>query len=77
MTTVRLRLNGPYVIDGDEVRVIDWHGVEYAIARRPLALCRCGHSRSKPLCDGSHRQVGFDGGHDASGRPGAAEESRG
>ena len=25
-----------------------------------VALCRCGHSRNKPYCDGSHRRVGFD-----------------
>jgi len=23
------------------------------------ALCRCGRSSKKPLCDGTHRSVGF------------------
>jgi CDGSH-type Zn-finger protein len=22
-------------------------------------LCRCGHSETKPICDGAHRRVGF------------------
>lgn len=24
-----------------------------------ILLCRCGHSNDKPLCDGSHKRVGF------------------
>ena len=28
-------------------------------ARNRIALCRCGHSANKPLCDGSHHEAGF------------------
>jgi CDGSH-type Zn-finger protein len=59
MPTVRLRRNGPYVIEGDEVTVVDWNGVEYAVERRPIALCRCGASTKKPFCDGTHSRIGF------------------
>ena len=61
MTTIRLRQNGPYVIEGDEVRVIDWNGREYRIEKRPVALCRCGASTKKPFCDGTHSKIGFQG----------------
>jgi len=57
--TVRLRKNGPYVIEGDDVRVIDWNGSEYQSSRKPIALCRCGASTTKPFCDGTHSKVGF------------------
>ncbi len=59
MPTVRLRRNGPYVIEGDDVAVVDWNGVEYPVDRRPVALCRCGASTNKPFCDGTHSRIGF------------------
>jgi len=59
MTSIRLRRNGPLVIEGDDVTVVDWSGTPYEITRRPIALCRCGASARKPFCDGSHRRVGF------------------
>jgi CDGSH-type Zn-finger protein len=62
VVTIRLRRNGPYVIESDEVTVVDWEGTEYEIDRRPVALCRCGASSKKPFCDGTHARIGFDGG---------------
>lgn len=59
MTTIRLRKNGPYVIDADEVTVVDWNGTVYPVTRRPVALCRCGASATKPFCDGTHGKVAF------------------
>ena len=61
MATIRLRQNGPIVIEGDDVEVIDWEGRAYPIERRPIALCRCGQSSRKPFCDGTHRTCGFVG----------------
>jgi 3-phenylpropionate/trans-cinnamate dioxygenase ferredoxin subunit len=59
MTTIRVRRNGPYVIDGEDLQVVDWNGVPYQLGRRPIALCRCGASSTKPFCDGTHSKRGF------------------
>ena len=59
MITIRLRKSGPYVVEGDDVRIVDWEGREYVVERRPAALCRCGASMKKPFCDGTHSRVGF------------------
>lgn len=59
MATVKVRQNGPYLVEGDDVTVVDVNGNAYEISKRPFALCRCGGSASKPFCDGTHRTIGF------------------
>jgi CDGSH-type Zn-finger protein len=41
------------------VRIEDQDGSEIVVERDVVALCRCGKSRSRPLCDGSHKLVRF------------------
>ncbi len=55
--TVQVGRNGPLMVRGD-VRIVDAEGNEILQDTR-VALCRCGHSRRKPFCDGAHRDAGF------------------
>jgi CDGSH-type Zn-finger protein len=57
---IRCRENGPYVVQG-AVKVVDHLGNEFTIpaGKDNIALCRCGQSKNKPFCDGSHRQCAF------------------
>jgi len=57
---IRCRENGPLVIKGP-VKVVDHLGNAFVIpeGKEAVALCRCGESKSKPFCDGSHRHCGF------------------
>ena len=59
MATITVRLNGSYKVEGDDVKLVDWNGNEYQIPKRPFALCRCGASKTKPFCDRSHTEIGF------------------
>lgn len=59
MVSIKVRQNGPYLVEGDDVRLVDWNGNPYEITRRPVALCRCGASVNKPFCDKSHSRIGF------------------
>jgi CDGSH-type Zn-finger protein len=49
--------DGPlWVTGGVEVALADGESLE---TRNRVTLCRCGASANKPLCDGSHKTVGF------------------
>lgn len=50
--------DGPYLVRGP-FALIDQDGNEISASRRTIALCRCGHSRIRPFCDGTHRAIGF------------------
>jgi CDGSH-type Zn-finger protein len=50
--------DGPYLVRG-AFAVQDQEGNELALERRTIALCRCGKSRMRPFCDGTHRLIGF------------------
>jgi CDGSH-type Zn-finger protein len=51
--------NGPYVVRGD-FSLSDQDGNPIALNRRTIALCRCGKSRMKPFCDGTHKHIRFE-----------------
>jgi len=50
--------DGPLLVRG-AAAVLDAEGTPLSRDRDPVALCRCGRSRIKPFCDGTHKLVGF------------------
>jgi CDGSH-type Zn-finger protein len=48
--------NGPYSLEGAELRRSSG---EVFPKKGKAALCRCGGSKSKPFCDGTHAKIGF------------------
>ncbi|MFN0017964.1 MAG: CDGSH iron-sulfur domain-containing protein [Pirellulaceae bacterium] len=59
-TTITIRDNGPLLVQGP-ITVVDAAGNQFQIpTEKPaVALCRCGQSKIKPFCDGSHKACGF------------------
>lgn len=58
-TTITVRLNGPYRVQGP-IKIVDADGAEFELPGEIFALCRCGHSENKPFCDGHHKEIGFE-----------------
>jgi CDGSH-type Zn-finger protein len=50
--------DGPYLVRGP-VELRDQDGRRIELGRRTIALCRCGKSRMRPFCDGTHRLARF------------------
>jgi CDGSH-type Zn-finger protein len=68
-----VRPAGPYLVYGRvplvrKIQIVSEYGEPLAWKKgksfkvgETYTLCRCGHSRRKPFCDGTHRTAGFDG----------------
>ncbi len=56
---ITVRTNGPYKVVGP-LLLVDPEGREFVLPEgSAVALCRCGHSQTKPFCDSSHKRVCF------------------
>ncbi|MGD0081224.1 MAG: CDGSH iron-sulfur domain-containing protein [Methanoregula sp.] len=70
---VTVSRNGPYIVTGSvPLRTMEicndaegncrtWKTVHEFPLQEQYALCRCGHSKNKPFCDGTHAKIHFDG----------------
>ena len=78
---VKVTRNGPFLVTGgiplseQDIRVDrdgqchGWREGDKYAEQDVYALCRCGHSRHKPFCDGRHSEVNFDGTEEAGNTP--------
>lgn len=59
MSKITCLPNGPYLLDVS-ADIVDASGKVFDVSGRPkIALCRCGHSKVKPFCDGAHKAASF------------------
>jgi len=75
---IMITKDGPYLVSGGlpiDKQIIGigkenepdrWIQSKQVPAGEPCALCRCGESKNKPFCDGTHSKVKFDGKETAS-----------
>jgi CDGSH-type Zn-finger protein len=78
---IKIMKNGPYIVSGgvplsEQIMCVDsegqchgWkEGRRYPV-KDNYTLCRCGQSKNKPFCDGTHTMINFDGTENASCTP--------
>ncbi|HTY52017.1 MAG TPA: CDGSH iron-sulfur domain-containing protein [Methanomicrobiales archaeon] len=78
---IQVTKNGPYIVTGaiplvkqilvcdGEGNSVGWREGERYPLQESYALCRCGGSRNRPFCDGTHAKIRFDGTETASRVP--------
>ena len=56
-SAIKVAPNGPYVVTGRvELTDVTWGS---GAKKQQFTLCRCGASKNKPFCDGSHWSIDF------------------
>jgi CDGSH-type Zn-finger protein len=73
---IKITKDGPYLVSGgvpltEKIITPGEKGYEWKDGRKlpqaeSYALCRCGHSKNPPFCDGTHAKVAFSGEETAS-----------
>ncbi len=68
--------NGPLVVKG-LCEVTSSNGNRVTLKKTVSALCRCGHSKNKPFCDGSHAKAGWTDEKQSGRQPRRVDDYRG
>ena len=55
--TITVRANGSLRVKGATLIGADGNVIS---DKETFSLCRCGHSKDKPFCDGAHREAGCE-----------------
>ena len=53
--SIMVRPNGPLICKGDTDITLQNADEEVILKEKEFALCRCGLSKNKPFCDGTHK----------------------
>jgi len=81
MLRIKVSKDGPYFVQGkipltEQIITTGADGIPYEWntgkkyeMKEQCSLCRCGHSESKPFCDGTHLKINFDGRETAIDEP--------
>jgi CDGSH-type Zn-finger protein len=71
-TKIVVRDDGSLRVEGD-FEIVDQAGKPFGLGgRTAVSLCRCGHSATKPFCDGAHKRLNFQSVIEAHDLPPAA-----